>query len=431
MKRREKESALQVRYVRLQSELAPWTPIWGSSVIESEAAWKRMEAAIPEAWFDYALDTPDDAWFDLAHGTAEAAPPDLNARIHRLRELCRFQRTGGVPSQTVRAKHLTPKKQHEINQILAFLEPQSLFQKSEPAPREILDLGGGVGHLARHLAQTLACEITTLDRDPEAIETGRRLSSAPEWQLVSGRQQFVCSDFPSALAAVRPARFNLSLGLHTCGPLAWRHLESCTAEQALLNFGCCYDRLDPQTDVEHSHTAKGAPLAWTRQALFLATRAGTERTVADFQFQQRVLQYRYGLDLWLRSQGFAKQAESVGNTPPAAYSQSFAHYARNRFGFLQLPVPISDAELDAFFEAHRVRVERQRFAAFLQNVLARPLEVLLLLDRALWLDERVAHLSSAEPKPRAQVLEFFDPLLSPRNLGIVWNLEAPSARPST
>ena len=156
-----------------------------------------------------------------------------------------------------------------------------------------------------------------------------------------------------------------------------------------------------------------------KEALFLANRGGVERSLDAFVFQQRVLRFRYSLyELLRQEECAADQCEAVGSASRAVYLGSFAGYVRNRLRKLEnLPDSLrekSDTAYEDFYRVVTPLIERKRFASFLRNLLARPLEIAILLDRALFFEDD-APLTGRN----IRLIQLFDPALSPRNVGLV------------
>jgi hypothetical protein len=250
-----------------------------------------------------------------------------------------------------------------------------------------------------------------VDRNPVLHEEGQRQLAKEPWKSeIPHAVRFVTASFPIDMSS---SGATFSIGLHTCGELAWSQLELVRQGASVLNFGCCYEIMDAQTATNRSHFAQEHPILFTRESLFLANRGGTERTLDDFLFQQRMQRFRFGLHHLLETEGHAQLAGAVGNTNELHYRGRFADYVRNRCKHLSIDLGLSDIAIENFHRSSQPRLERMRFAAFLRNMLSRPLELALLTDRALYVQE-LATPGTSEP----QLLAFFDPKLSPRNVGI-------------
>jgi hypothetical protein len=311
--------------------------------------------------------------------------------------------------------HMTAKKQHEIGAILPFLKKQKEALRIERA----VDIGGGVGHLARTLVTTLDIPMITIDRDAALQNEGRALLQKLKMKDVP--LQFVAGTMEPGPQDELDPHFQgscLSLGLHTCGPLAWTHLKKSQASRAVLNFGCCYDRMDVARDCQQSSWARKHPLPLTSFALFLGTR-GRRRSLQELAMQEKVNTYRLALHLFLQEEGLADGFLAVGDAARATYEMGFTAYAADRFHFLGLDFSRHRMQADAFISRLDVQRSMREFFVInvVRNVFARPLEVILLLDRVLWMEEQ-GH--------AVELLAFFDHSISPRNLGLFAEIKNPS-----
>jgi hypothetical protein len=303
--------------------------------------------------------------------------------------------------------HMTPKKQHEIGALLPFLKQQ---KKSLGIERAV-DIGGGVGHLARTLVTTLDLPMVSIDRDAALQNEGRSLLH--KLKLKDIPLEFVAGTMEPGPQEELDPHFEgacLSLGLHTCGPLAWTHLKKSQASRAVLNFGCCYDRMDVARDCQQSAWARQHPLPLTSFALFLATR-GRRRSLQELAMQEKVNTYRLALHLFLQEEGLVDGFLAVGDAARATYNLGFTAYAADRFRFLGFDFSSHQMRAEAFILRPDVQRSMREFFVInvVRNVFARPLEVILLLDRVLWMEEQ-GH--------AAELHQFFDHSISPRNLGL-------------
>ncbi len=370
----------------------------------------EAECRVPKEWFDYGRDREWSAQWRLGtRGEDARAPASLRDWVERARSLSAIP--GGLAAPVACApasRHLTPKKTHEIARVSAFL------RQAELRPERILDVGGGAGHLARVLARDLGCEVISIDRDARLQAKGLRLL---ERDGARRSVRFVSGDFVERGAELAQVPGTLVVGLHTCGGLAWEQLELVRGGNSLLNIGCCYDRLDPHREVDRSAEARARPLAWTVEGLFLANRGGVERGEAEFLRQQRVQRHRFALHALLRERGFdSSEIAAMGTAPLVDYEGSFEVYARGRIRARGWEDGRAGELSDRALREAEVRsapfVERQRFVAWLRNVLARPLEIALLRDRARWLEETA-------PGMEVRLVELFEPAISPRNVALL------------
>ena len=193
----------------------------------------------------------------------------------------------------------------------------------------------------------------------------------------------------------------------------WRLLilkKSLSAKQC-LNFGCCYDRMSPTENCNLSDFAKTINLQHTEASLFLATR-GRQRSLKELVHQKRVNSYRFGLLLLLEEEYQLDGFVPVGDAPAPIYKKDFADYAMDRISSLNLQKSIPQKRILSFWNQTKTQQKVHEFfiCNVLRNLFARPLEVLILLDRCLKIEESGA---------KAEILTFFDHQISPRNLGIL------------
>ncbi|RYZ89140.1 MAG: hypothetical protein EOP04_07595 [Proteobacteria bacterium] len=180
----------------------------------------------------------------------------------------------------------------------------------------------------------------------------------------------------------------------------------------IVNFGCCYDKMDLSTDLNKSALGREMGLTWSKPALFLATRGRKGMTSEEFALLKRVNDYRFAIDLFFRETYPELGFVIAGDAPKALYTECFSQYALNRFDKLGMPGKHSANDFQDFYDKLEIQQEiRALFAAhMIQNIFARPLELAILIDRALWLEEQGF---------AVKALEVFDRDASPRNIAII------------
>lgn len=408
----------QLRYQALVEALRPFTLCWNQSVIQD---WPVCRDVLPGEWLESLREIPLDALHAIdiclaSGGTSGDAqvkgllPASLQSLLATLQSLLQVDEAS-IPEllPAERCLRMTEKKQQEIAAILPFIRDRI---KDHDLQRAV-DIGGGAGHLARSIVSELSLPMVSIDRD-EALQTlGRSLLDKQRMQEGREGLRFVSGEVLHHPQQDLDPHFEgscLSLGLHTCGPLALAHLYKSQTSRCLLNFGCCYDRMQAERDCQVSRFAKEHPLHWTSYALFLATR-GRMRSLPELAMQETVNSFRLALHLFLQAEGLSDGFITVGDAPKSAYSLSFAEYAENRFHALGFANRFSRSRALAFVQEKSVQKAMREFflVNVLRNVFARPLELLILLDRVILLMEQGRTVS---------LLQFFDQKVSPRNLGI-------------
>lgn len=397
----------------LQELIAPYQDIWGRELLHH---YPDGLAHYPTSWLeDVAKLSHYDQW-RLNCGDLKPVQ-NLNSSLKnlllKLREFLNVPKapwsSQAVPSAQAffKIKH---KKQHEITAILAFLE----YLKEHHQIDLLLDLGAGQGHLARLFVEHLGLDCHCLEMNPELITLG--LNKLKKRPLNQGRGKIhfhsICFDQHSELPVeTKTSRRPLLIGLHTCGPLALHQLATHQRgpQLGLLNFGCCYQKLDAY---EQTNLSGEVSLPWTPFALTLATRAHGVISYHDFCHTERVKLYRYGLHLFIKDFFQQTHFQTVGDSPSRDYLRPFADYLAIKLNDLQLSSPIPRQQIQTWFnQAHIQQELRQLFCAnLIRWRFGRALELILLWDRVRWLEKAGR---------QAQLLSFFDEGLSPRNLGIV------------
>lgn len=307
---------------------------------------------------------------------------------------------------------IKPKKQHEIR-ILAPLVWQ-LYEKNQL--EQVIDIGGGIGKLAQVLSNHFNVKVTSLDMDPELQKTGRarnKFNAKDPNNLVSYKTIEVKKDDTNLQHLFSGKK--MSLGLHTCGELANSQLDLSIhgGLKNILNLGCCYYRLAKTNRVNISQYTQTNPcLSLNLFALTLATRAHVKLDHWDFEYKNKVKNYRYTFHIYLHDVLGITQPVTCGNSTEKLYNQDFASYAREQLRRISMTTTDSDDSLNRYYEdPKRLKLVNQMIlSAIIRGVFGRPLELYVLLDRCLYLQEYGYDV---------QLLELFDEIESPRNLAII------------
>ncbi len=304
------------------------------------------------------------------------------------------------------------KKRHEIQKLATLI---SEF----PEISQILDIGGGIGHLARTSAHYLGIPTCSIDANPYLQSLGKiRAEKYPipdQAKSLNFQVHEVHNEsYKDSLIKDFLKKANFTTGLHTCGPLAnWQISMSLkNPHVGLINFGCCYAKLNPETDLNLSSYAKKDPLVLSPYALTLASRSHNEPYFQDFQIKKKVKYKRYGLHLLLYYLFNLKKFVSVGEIPIREYDGPFSDYALKKLEELNIKHALSQNEINDFFQSSFVqeKIKKMFLANIIRWPLGRILEIDILLDRCLLLEEH--HFS-------VDLFQLFDPHQSPRNIGIL------------
>lgn len=307
------------------------------------------------------------------------------------------------------------KKKHEILKLAPYIEKIS----NENNLQNMIDIGGGVGHLARIVAQYYGLETISLDMDKNFQSIGELRANKYRQPANAKTLKFLNLKFGDHEGNKQLKKYfkdrTLTFGLHTCGPLAISLIEThqeCNGT-ALINFGCCYHKLAKDNKFPFSHFYNSNfHLNFTLYAYTLATRAHGKTSFDEFKLKTQVKNYRQALHLLLIDKFNRNDILDVGEVHTREYQLPFSQYALSRLEALKLKHQLSAMELEAFFASKEIQktLKKMLAANIIRWLLGRCLEIYLLIDRVYYLED-LGH--------ETTLLEFFDENISPRNLGIV------------
>jgi Methyltransferase domain len=343
----------------------------------------------------------------------------LKAFYLRLEELCLLpavQDYPPMPEEPWTWLFIIPKKQHEIRRLAPHIN--HLYQQHKVD--RIVDIGGGIGLLAQTLNNQYLHRVTSVDMNAEFQKTGflrheknaKNPDNKVQYQTMKVEQGGVFSELLQKNV--------MPIGLHTCGKLALDiiRVSSEMRVPVLVNFGCCYHTLDLAPELQNiSQFAKAHDPIWMNKfALTLSCRAHRKMDEKDYDLKLKVKLYRYAIHILLHDHYGIKELVTLGNSSPKLYDRPFSEYVLEQFSRISLSPLHSASELDAYYNNSELQllIERMLTAGLIRNALGRAMEIYLLLDRAIYLEEKgyLVHMQ-----------EFFDEELSPRNIGITAELK--------
>ncbi|WP_223644217.1 methyltransferase [Corallococcus sp. EGB] len=393
----------QARLAALTHQLRPWAPLWSRSILQG---WPGSGAAYPEDWLAYARSLDEAGERSLDQGLLVGSPPvSLATLLDALQELTALPwHEGRHALSAAETQGLSAKKTHELERVLALLAPRTRLI------HQAVDIGGGMGHLARLCARTFGWTFHSIDRDAALQDKGRRWLTRPGGDTVGFIPASVEDGVQPQIDPLFRGRDRASIGLHTCGPLALTQIRKSQGAGFVLNIGCCYDKLEAPRDLPVSCFGRAHPLPFTPHALALTTRGRHHKSEVEFARMKQVYAWRFAFDLLSRRRFPERGFVRAGDAPRALYAGRFARYARDRLERLGLDPGMTDAELDAFEVSVRAETRDLLLCHLLRDRFARALEVVLLLDRAILLEELGF---------QVELLQVFEPSLSPRNLALI------------
>ncbi|PIB64358.1 methyltransferase [Pseudomonas sp. 2822-17] len=265
-------------------------------------------------------------------------------------------------------------------------------------PQHWLDWCAGKGHLGRRLLHTDQ-QLTCLEYDPALVASGQALSEH-HGLPVTHRLQDVMADV--AISAE-----HTPVALHACGDLHVRLLQVASAAgcKQLALAPCCYNRTHAHTYQPLSVAARASTLQLSVDDLGLplsetVTAGKRVRLQRDTSMARRL-----GFDQLQRQLRGCDDYLPTPSLPAHWLDKPFADYCHE---LARLKGLSTGKQHWAALEAHGwQRLAEVRNLELVRGLFRRPLEVWLVLDRALFLSERGY---------RVEVGSFCDAALTPRNL---------------
>lgn len=413
---------IRERFSKLRDFLSVFQNIYGKSLIRDL---NENLSCYPGDWLDELSNRSlGDLWKMLVNGNHEGiSNKDLKIFLGEIRELSSlpsYEQSKNFAAAKIHKKnfydYLTPKKRHEIEKLTSFIESKH----QEYQFSRIIDVGGGMGHLARMMAASKSLaetDLVSIDRDSCLQQRGKdilrrnfRQNQKLEFLELSLSEKANEKDEKLRELLKRNV---LSVGLHTCGCLSISHIRYCLdcGEGSLINIGCCYHKLDPENEIHLSKDAKRFPLIINQFALELMVRKNHKRDPKQFDAEWRVQSYRFALHLFLEKYLGLSEFRSAGFAPRRTYRQSFEAYAKDRLKTMNVDDSKFRNQFQIFFDDLKTQEFLKKiFAAqAIRWQLARPLEIYLLFDRALFMQEHGWEI---------EVFQIFDDHISPRNIAI-------------
>jgi hypothetical protein len=370
---------------------------------------QRVDEAVEPAWcarrgwapFLLALDEAT-VRAGEAHGLAEVlptladVPPDLRELAREVSAATELPRLyGSTPLGTEALRSVRFRKRAQLSGLLSAVATMAA------GASRIVDVGAGSGHFTRLSAELFQREALGLERNPERVKSAQKRADAG-----AVTASFVTVD---AREALQFSEHDLAIGLHACGELGDKLVEAAAHAQCdLALVSCCLQKISTPTRKPLSNVVETPELR--REYLGLTNLTAQPQGVeASIDVTIGARQTRYALGQLLRARGIELEtgAEMSGINRRRA-NAGLATVAQLALSLRKLH-PASPAEL-----AHHEAVAAQHYAVIRRlslprSMLARLIEVLVSLDRAVHLEERELTVA---------VATLFERAVSPRNIGI-------------
>jgi len=246
-----------------------------------------------------------------------------------------------------------------------------------------LDWCSGKGYLGRRLLQP-GQQLTCLEYDAALVAAGQALSDHHHLPANHIHQDVMAADSRRHLDSDKSV-----VALHACGDLHV-HLLRVASQQGCRHLAvapCCYNRIQAEHYQPLSTAAHHSPLQLSLTDLGLplsetVTAGARVRHQRDCSMARRL-----GFDLLQRQQRQTDEYLPTPSLPVAWLSKPFEQYCRDLAALRDLELTLTP-DWEALEAAGWQRLAAVRNLERVRNLFRRPLELWLVLDRALFLEEQ-------------------------------------------
>jgi SAM-dependent methyltransferase len=336
-------------------------------------------------------------------GGAPTSLVDLAAAVlasTRIPELSADRRA--PPPSALRS--VSERKREQLEALLGAVGPMAA------RAARIVDVGAGEGHFTRLAAELFDREALGIERNVVSVAsaTARAESRANEIDTTGSVARFVA--FDACREPLDFARDDLAVGLHACGEVGDRLITAAaTAHCEVALVSCCLQKIAGPTRAPLSRAA--AALTLRKDTLGLTNLTAQPRGIeASIDATIEARQVRFALLRLLRARGveLAPGEEMRGINRRRAH-RGLRDVAERALAQRGLPSP-TDAEIAHHADESRRLYGVVRRLSLPRSMLARLVEVAVILDRAAAL---------AESGARITVATFVQQSATPRNIVIL------------
>lgn len=389
---------LRQRFALLDDFLAQHQALWRPRPFTAlELPWEREHPQLADWLRSRSL---EDA--EAAHNQPAllAAPEPFASLATQALALSQVDSLPLRPPQALDARQSAGVPGRKWQQILAFGSALDFRQQ----PTQWLDWCAGKGHLGR----LLACDgqpVTCLEWDPHLVEDGARISQRLHLPLRHRQQDVLQPGAAKELAAGAGA-----VALHACGDLHVELLRQASAAQCrqLAIAPCCYNRTRSNHYQPLSTPGRQAALQLSRDDLGLPLSETVTAGSREKRQRDQSMAWRLAFDLLQRELRGSDSYLPTPSLPTAWLKKKLREYCRDLAALKGLPEP-AERDWSALERRGWQRLAQVRNLELLRGLFRRPLELWLVLDRALFLEEngyrvRVGTFCAAELTPRNLLL---------------------------
>ncbi|PKM25707.1 MAG: SAM-dependent methyltransferase [Gammaproteobacteria bacterium HGW-Gammaproteobacteria-13] len=307
---------------------------------------------------------------------APAPFPQLAAQAYDLSQIDELPQSS---AQVLPARFSSDIPGRKWQQIDAFARSLSFIQK----PQHWLDWCAGKGHLGRMLAHG-GGNLTCLEYNPQLVSSGQQLSHKLGITAQHIEQDVLADDAVMQLQAQ-----HTPVALHACGELHTRLLQLASKAgcQQLAVAPCCYNRISTASYQPLSASAQASTLQLSIDDLGLPLSETVTAGARVRRQRDQSMARRLAFDLLQRQLRGVDEYLPAPSLPPAWLDKPFADYCQDLAALKQLPTPLAQ-DWQQLERSGWQRLAEVRNLELLRGLFRRPLELWLLLDRALFLHEQ-------------------------------------------
>lgn len=379
-------------------------------LLEHASLWRNQP--FTQLWLEWETRYPELSTWLRARSLEHAEQHQLEpARLASSAVPEPFARWASLSRQLTVMEHLPRYSTHTLPEAMARGIPGRKWQQIEAFAACLpddwqgsrwLDWCAGKGHLGRRLAWPDGC-LRCIEHDPTLVEAGQQLSQ--RWSL---QAEHIQCDALSAAAQPYLASSDGWAALHACGDLH-THLLRSVGQHSVRHLAlapCCYNRTTRDLYQPLSAAGRASALRLTPEGLGLPLQATVTAGRGEVRKRNRMMAWRLGFDLLQRQWRDEDDYLSVPSAVSRWTELSFADWCC-AVAELKAVVVRPGVDWAAAEQAGWQRLAQVRNLELVQGLFRRPLELWLLLDMALYLQEKGFDV---------QLGEFCPQQLTPRNL---------------
>ncbi|MDB6144387.1 MAG: SAM-dependent methyltransferase [Pseudomonas sp.] len=251
------------------------------------------------------------------------------------------------------------------------------------APEHWLDWCAGKGHLGRRLAHD-GQDLTCLEYNPQLVAAGLQLSQRLGIDATHLQQDVLACD-----AAERLDPRHTPVALHACGDLHVQLMRLATNADCtqMAIAPCCYNRTRLPDYQALSADGKASALRLSVEDLGLPLSETVTAGARVRRQRDTSMARRLGFDLLQRTLRGTNEYLSTPSLPVAWLHKPFANYCRDLAALKDLSA-IDEHDWATLEAGGWRRLAQVRNLELVRGLFRRPLELWLILDRALYLQDR-------------------------------------------